>query len=156
MVVVRNESKHRQWQSKNLQTVKVPAEEITSTELSPHLPRWYKIELIAAKKNSETISTLPFRVIISVLVSVVVAIFRFFSYVIFFGQKHLEVSHFCITPKPLPHRTTRVIELLGTNLQSVSLSLVYCQLRTVSIGIISYVRCVDSPTGVRSTVLSTK
>lgn len=39
MVVVRNESKHRQRQSKNLQTVKVPAEEITSTELSPHLPR---------------------------------------------------------------------------------------------------------------------
>ena len=39
---------------------------------STYLPRWYRIELIAVKKNSETISTLPLRVI-SVAVSVVLA-----------------------------------------------------------------------------------
>jgi hypothetical protein len=34
-----------------------------------YLPRWYRIEFIAVKKNSDTMSTLPLRVI-SVLVSV--------------------------------------------------------------------------------------
>ena len=40
------------------------------------VPRWYRIELIAVKKNSETISTLPLSVI-SVLLSVEVAIVSF-------------------------------------------------------------------------------
>lgn len=37
-------------------------------------PRWYKIELMAVKKNSETISTLPFRVITVSLATILIVL----------------------------------------------------------------------------------